>query len=29
LQENRITLEESQLLLQNYEQSLGSYTYLS
>ena len=29
LQENRITLEESQLLLQNYEKSLGSYTYLS
>ncbi|HEY9652601.1 MAG TPA: biosynthetic arginine decarboxylase, partial [Coleofasciculaceae cyanobacterium] len=29
LQENRITLEESQLLLQNYEQSLSSYTYLS
>jgi arginine decarboxylase len=29
LQENRITLEESQLLLQNYERSLGSYTYLS
>jgi arginine decarboxylase len=29
LQDNRITLEESQLLLQNYEQSLGSYTYLS
>jgi arginine decarboxylase len=29
LQENKITLEESQLLLQNYEQSLGSYTYLS
>jgi arginine decarboxylase len=29
LQENRITLKESQLLLQNYEQSLGSYTYLS
>jgi arginine decarboxylase len=29
LQANRITLEESQLLLQNYEQSLGSYTYLS
>jgi len=28
LQENRITLEESQLLLQNYEKSLGSYTYL-
>ncbi len=29
LRENRITLEESQRLLQNYEQSLGSYTYLS
>jgi arginine decarboxylase len=29
LQENRITLEESQRLLQNYEQSLDSYTYLS
>lgn len=29
LQENRITLEESQLLLQNYERSLGNYTYLS
>jgi arginine decarboxylase len=29
LQENRITLEESQWLLQNYERSLGSYTYLS
>jgi arginine decarboxylase len=29
LQENHITLEESQLLLQNYERSLGSYTYLS
>jgi arginine decarboxylase len=29
LQEKRITLEESQLLLQNYEKSLGSYTYLS
>jgi arginine decarboxylase len=28
LQENRITLEESQLLLQNYERSLNSYTYL-
>ncbi len=28
LQENRITLEESQRLLQNYEQSLSSYTYL-
>jgi len=29
LQENRITLEEAQLLLQNYEKSLSSYTYLS
>lgn len=29
LQENRITLEESQWLLQNYERNLGSYTYLS
>lgn len=29
LQENRITLEESQLLLQNYERSLSRYTYLS
>jgi arginine decarboxylase len=29
LKENRITLEESQRLLQNYERSLGSYTYLS
>ena len=29
LQENRITLEESQRLLRNYEQSLGSYTYLN
>lgn len=28
LQEKRITLEESQLLLRNYEQSLDSYTYL-
>lgn len=28
LQENRITLEESQRLLRNYEQSLDSYTYL-
>ena len=28
LQENRITLEESQLLLRNYERSLSSYTYL-
>jgi arginine decarboxylase len=29
LQENRITLQESQLLLQNYERSLSRYTYLS
>ncbi|MFB2968560.1 biosynthetic arginine decarboxylase [Aerosakkonema sp. BLCC-F183] len=29
LQEKRITLQESQLLLQNYERSLGRYTYLS
>ena len=29
LQEKRITLEESRLLLQKYEQSLGSYTYLN
>ncbi len=29
LQENRITLAEAQLLLQNYEQSLSRYTYLS
>lgn len=29
LQENRITLEESQLLLQNYERSLSGYTYLA
>lgn len=29
LAENRITLQESQLLLQNYERSLGRYTYLS
>ena len=28
LQENRITLEESQLLLKNYERSLRNYTYL-
>ncbi len=28
LEENRITLEESQKLLQNYESSLDSYTYL-
>ncbi|NJO41342.1 MAG: biosynthetic arginine decarboxylase [Cyanobacteria bacterium CRU_2_1] len=29
LQENRITLQESQLLLQNYERSLSRYTYLA
>lgn len=29
LQENRITLQEAQLLLQNYEHSLSRYTYLS
>jgi arginine decarboxylase len=29
LQEKRITLQESQRLLQNYERSLGRYTYLS
>jgi arginine decarboxylase len=29
LENNRITLEESQRLLQNYEQSLSRYTYLS
>jgi arginine decarboxylase len=29
LQENKITLEESQLLLKHYEQSLGQYTYLT
>ncbi len=29
LQENRITLKESQLLLQDYEQSLRRYTYLT
>ena len=28
LQQNRITLSESQLLLQNYERSLSQYTYL-
>jgi arginine decarboxylase len=28
LQENQITLQESQLLLMHYEQSLGQYTYL-
>ncbi|MBD3885105.1 biosynthetic arginine decarboxylase [Phormidium tenue FACHB-886] len=29
LQENRITLQEAQRLLQNYERSLSGYTYLS
>ncbi len=29
LQEQRITIQESQLLLQNYERSLNRYTYLS
>jgi arginine decarboxylase len=29
LQENRITLQEAQRLLQNYERSLSSYTYLT
>lgn len=29
LQDKRITIQESQLLLQNYERSLGRYTYLS
>ncbi|NES25436.1 MAG: arginine decarboxylase, partial [Symploca sp. SIO3E6] len=29
LQERQITIEESQLLLQNYERSLSSYTYPS
>ncbi len=29
LQENKITLEQSQLLLENYEKNLRSYTYLS
>lgn len=29
LEEKRITLQEAQLLLQNYERSLGRYTYLS
>ena len=29
LQDNRITLQESQRLLQNYERSLNSYTYLT
>ena len=28
LQQNKITLSESQLLLQNYERSLSQYTYL-
>jgi arginine decarboxylase len=29
LQDQKITLEESQLLLQNYERSLSRYTYLT
>ena len=29
LQEENITLKESRMLLQNYESSLSSYTYLS
>ncbi len=29
LQEKHITLEEAQKLLQNYEKSLSSYTYLN
>ena len=29
LQEKRITIQEAQLLLQNYERSLSRYTYLS
>jgi len=29
LQNHQITLQESQMLLQNYEQSLSQYTYLS
>ncbi|MDY7020708.1 MAG: hypothetical protein SWJ54_04995, partial [Cyanobacteriota bacterium] len=29
LQQNQITIEESQRLLQNYERSLSRYTYLS
>jgi arginine decarboxylase len=29
LQEKRITIQESQRLLQTYEQSLGRYTYLT
>jgi arginine decarboxylase len=29
LQENRITIQEAQLLLQNYERSLNRYTYLT
>jgi arginine decarboxylase len=29
LQERRITLQEAQLLLQNYERSLSRYTYLT
>ncbi len=28
LQQNKITLSEAQLLLQNYERSLSQYTYL-
>ncbi|MFM7190545.1 MAG: hypothetical protein ACKOX2_06975, partial [Microcystaceae cyanobacterium] len=28
LEDNRMSLEESQLLLQNYERSLRNYTYL-
>jgi arginine decarboxylase len=28
LQEKRITLDDAQLLLQDYEQSLNAYTYL-
>ncbi len=29
LQEEKITIKESRMLLQNYESSLSSYTYLS
>nr|MCU0568252.1 hypothetical protein [Oculatellaceae cyanobacterium Prado106] len=29
LQEKKITLQEAQLLLQNYERSLSRYTYLT
>ncbi|MEM1171894.1 MAG: hypothetical protein AAGJ08_23130 [Cyanobacteria bacterium P01_H01_bin.35] len=29
LQEEKITIKESRMLLQNYERSLSSYTYLS